>query len=724
MKNLLQLILTSYLLLLLNHAYAQDIKFERISVEQGLSNNLVYCLYQDSRGFMWFGTDDGLNKYDGYKFTVYRHDPDDPSTLSHNRAYSICESLYDGKQVLWIGTWGGGLNELDLSTEQFTHYKHNPDNPNSLSDNVITKVYEDADGNLWVGTENSGLNRLNRKTGQFIRYTHNPNDPFSISSNKFNTICESRHDEKNVLWVGSWGGLNKFDPESGKFTRYMHDPDNLNSLSYNIINAMVADQSGVLWIATYNGGLNNYDPEKQQFTRYKHDASDLNSLSTNNISSICELRDSNKNVLWIGTQNGIHKFDRQTEQFTSYTHNPARPNSLSDNFVWSIFEDKGGVVWFASFKGVNKLDYRKQQFNLYQQDLSNSKYFSDNSIFAIHESRHENELWIGTKKGGFFKFNRQTGKYTPYRHDPGNPNSLSNNWVLTLIESQFGGKEELWIGTYSGLNKFDLKSKLFTRYPQDPMDSQGISLDITRSLCEDKSGNIWIGTENNGLYKFDREGERFIHCQYNLHELTNKPLTAIISIIQDKHNIIWIGTDADGMLKLDPENEQFTVYRNDPDLKNTISHNQVMSILESVHKGKDVLWIGTGGGLNRFDQETGQFKSYRKKDGLPSDAIYGILEDENKNLWLSTGNGILKFNPGTGEMHNYDRHDGLQSNQFSYGAYFKNRHGEMFFGGTNGFNSFFPDSIKDNPHMPKVVFTDFQLFNESAEIAFLCQYFP
>ncbi len=471
-------------------AQPQNLKFERLSIEQGLSQSAVKCILQDRKGFMWFATADGLNKYDGYRFTVYKNDPNSPNSLSDNDVKSIYEDADKIGRVLWIGTRGGGLNKFDLAKEKFTHYKNNPNSPNSLSNNWVNSIYEDRTGVLWIGTRGGGLNKLVPSAGsgqalskaegsdlakeKFSHYKNNPNSPYSLSDNWVNSIYEDR---SGVLWIGTWnGGLNKLDREKEKFTHYKNNPNNPSSLSNNRVLSIYEDPDEVgrvLWIGTQGGGLNKlvpsagsgqalskaegFDRKKETltgvaFTHYQHDPNNPNSLSNNGINSIYEDR---SGMLWIGTGGGgLNKFDREKEIFTRYQHDPNNPNSLCDNLIFSIYEDRSRVLWIGTFGGgLDKLDREKEIFTHYQHDPNNRNSLSDNNVSSIYEDR-SGTLWIGTVGGGLNKFDRAKGSMTHYRESDG----LPNDCVYGILEDDHGN---LWLSTNNGLSKFNPQTKAF-----------------------------------------------------------------------------------------------------------------------------------------------------------------------------------------------------------------------------------------------------------------------
>jgi len=742
------------------YAQMNDIKFERISLEQGLSQATVWAIMQDSKGFMWFGTADGLNKYDGYSFTIYNHDPRDSTSISDNKIITIYE---DKSGTLWIGTDGGGLNKFDRETEKFTHYKHEPSNPNSLSDNHILSICEDKSGALWIGTHYGGLNRLvlseaegfDRETEKFEHFKHDPADPNSLSHNHVFPICE---DQSGVLWIGTNdGGLNKFDRENKKFIHYKFDPSNPTSLSNDIINAIYEDKSGTLWIGTTNG-LNKlvlstswdsgqalseceeYDRERAKFVHYNHDPFNPNSLSDSTIWSIYEDK---SDKLWIGTaRGGLNRFDREKGIFVHYKNDPYDPKSLSDNRIRSIFEDKCGVLWIGTNGGgVNKFNRLKEKFVHYKNNPSNMNSLSSNRIYSFYQDKTAT-FWIGTSGGGLNQYNREKETFVHYKNDPSNPNSLSDDIVLSVYVDQFN---TLWIGTDDGgLNKFNREQESFTCYKNDPSNPNSLSDNTVRVIFEDKSGALWIGTDHGGLNKFDREKvtfTRYKHDPQNVNSLSNK---AVRSIYEDHSGVLWIGTYGGGMNRFDRSTGRFIHYKHDPANPNSLSNNYVLSIYKDPGDSGHTLWIGTfGGGLNKvvlsesekpapsissqkrsgqagqalsepegFDSVKAEFTYFTENDGLPNNVVYGILGDDHGNLWLSTNKGLSKFNPSTETFRNYDVNDGLQSNEFNTGAYYKSKSGEMFFGGINGFNAFYPDSIKDNLFIPPVVITTIKKFDE------------
>ncbi len=676
----------------------EDIKFEHLSLQDGLSQGTVMCILQDHRGFMWFGTEDGLNKYDGYKFTVYRHVPQTNQSLSNNWINVIHE---DNHGIFWIGTEGGGIDRFDPAWETFTHYRHNPNNPNSLSHDIVLSIYEDHHGILWIGTESGGLNRFDPQQNSFKHYFHDPDNPHTLSHNTVWSIVE---DPTGILWIGTYQGLNRFDPKSETFKHYYHDPHNTNSLSHDTILSLYADKQGILWIGTEEGGLNQFNPQTEKFVHYRNDPNNANTLSHDKVVAIYE---DQAGLLWIGTHGGLNKLNRQTGQFTHYQYDPYNSFSLSHNVVWSIYGDRTGMMWVGAFGAINKFERQGKQFRHYRYDPHHPQTsLSDNNVRAIYEDS-QGIIWIGTYSGGLNRFDRQTDQFQTYLSDPHNPNSLSQNNVRSLHEDSRG---YLWIGTYgNGLDRFDPKTNQFKHYVYNPDNPDSLSSNNVGAITEDSRGRLWIGTYGGGLNQFDPQADQFENYRNepdNPDSLINDNVKVIY---EDSGSQLWIGTH-EGLDHFERLTGRFIHYLHRANDPNSLSDNGILSIYED-QKGR--LWIGTLSGLNQFNPATGKFIHYREKDGLANDTVYGILEDGQGYLWLSTNHGLSRFNPQTKIFKNYDIGDGLQSNEFNIGAYLKTRDGELFFGGISGFNRFNPAQIKDNPLLPNLVITDFKVFNQS-----------
>ncbi len=683
---------------------AQDeLEFDRLSIDQGLSQSTVTAICQDRRGFMWFGTQDGLNKYDGYTFTVYKHIPQDSTSLSHNYIRSIYE---DREGFLWLGTIGGGLNKFDPTTGIFTRFQADPNNPHSLSSNLINPICEDRDGNLWLGTYGGGLNKLDRQTGRFTHYKSAAGDSNSLSDNTLYSLCQDR---QGFIWIGTQkGGLNRFDPVAQTFRHFKADAKNAGSLTDNFVPVVYEDSRGLLWVGT-SAGLNCLNRETMTFTRYLRDAADPHSIGGNSISSIREDADG---VMWFGTYDGgLNRLDPDAQDkavFTRFGYDPEDPLSLSGNQVLAQCFDVAGILWLGTDQGVSRINPARARFSHYQHRPGNENSLSYKTVTALQVDR-TGLTWVGTENG-LNSLDLSTKKFTRYKNEPDNPFSISSNRISAIYEDRAG---VLWVGTRDqGLNKFDPVTRRFIRYQRDADNPKSFGGGAIVSFYEDSLGYFWIGTLYGGLNRFDRHTETFDHFKHapdNSQSISND---FVLSICGDHTGTLWLGTGT-GLNRFERDGQTFRRYLHDPKNPHSLSHDRVSCIYEDT-TGR--LWLGTSGGLNLLDRASDTFTAFTEKDGLPNDVIQGILEDDDGNLWLSTNKGLSSFNPQTKTFRNFDAADGLQSNEFSPGACLRNQAGKLLFGGTNGLTVFDPKQIKDNPYIPPVVITVFSLFNKPVAV--------
>lgn len=661
--------------------YNPSIRFERIGIEEGLSQNSVTAILQDSQGFLWFGTQDGLNRYDGYTFTIYRPDVDKPTAISDRWVTALAE---DSNGTLWVGTRQGGLSHFDPRSGEFTNYRRNPDLAASLSDNRVTSLLYDSRGVLWVGTQ-GGLDRFDPSDGTFLHIT--PAD--GLVSNRITALYE---DSNGVLWVGTPDGLNRFDPENGRIQVFKHDAENVESLSNNRINAIQEDFEGNLWIGTANG-LTRIDRVTGTFKRYEHDDVTAYSLGDNVI--LCLFRDNNGG-LWIGTNNGLDFYNARNDRFIHYRNQPAIINSLSGNSVLSIFEDNSGVLWIGTYSGgLSKYNRQQDRFIYYRHNTEDPNGLSDNLVFPIHVDAR-GMVWIGTYDAGLNRFNPITSRFVHYRHDPKNANSLSSDEIHSILTDSSG---TVWVGTSRALDRLDISTGNFKHYyPAARGEDLGLSGLPVYALYEDGDGTLWVGT-GRGLDQFEPQTGTFIHYAPNSANEDNQ----VVSILKDATNHLWFGTFGGGLHRLNSRGEGFISYYNDPRDAASLSNNTVFSLFQD---REGILWVGTGGGgLDRYVPTTDSFIHYTEKDGLPSNVIYGILEDDAGDLWMSTNNGLVRYDRRTGTFRTFTSSDGLQSNEFNMGAYALSPRGEMYFGGINGINSFRPLQIEDSLYIPTVTVT-------------------
>lgn len=681
---------------------AQQIGFEHLGTARGLSQSNVTCILQDSRGFMWFGTRDGLNKYDGYGFVIYKNSAGDPHSLGNNFITSLIE---DKEGNLWIGTWGGGLDRWEREKDRFTHYSH-AKNAGSLSNDFINSLMQDEQGNIWIGTDGGGLNILDPVTGRSTNYIHDDKDAKSLGDNDVTHIFK---DSRHRVWIGtSHGGLNLFDRNRHVFTRFLHDDKDSLSLSCNTVWRIFEDSRFRLWIGTKGGGLDLFDPSRARFHHHKNNPTDGNSLATNIVVALCGDEDGK---IWVGTENGgISVLDPDKGIFHSYRHDDIDNTSLGNNSIYSLYKDSRGNMWVGTYSsGVELFNKSANKFHHFKHNSSPGSLSNNNVLNLVEDSR--NNLWVGTDGGGLELFDRQTGRFIHYRHKAADKNSICGDYVLSVREDSEGS---LWVGTWGdGLTVISRKRDQFRHYKSSPSDTAALSGNNIYALTEDKDKEVWVGTYGNGLNLYDRKKDRFLRYRHDDNNPNSISSDRILTLAGDDKGYLWIGTFDGGLDRLDKKTNTFIHYRHD-DNKNSLSNNTVNYVYVD---SRGNLWICTADGLNRLDSQTGHFTVYSTKDGLPNAMIFGILEDKQGNLWVSTNNGLSRFDPAKRVFTGFSVADGLQSNEFKPHSCFKSVSGMLYFGGINGFNSFFPDSIKEAAYEPPLMITGFQVFNKDVLIS-------
>ncbi|RPI93184.1 MAG: PAS domain S-box protein [Chloroflexi bacterium] len=700
------------------------IRFEHLTIEHGLSQNAGVAIFQDSKGYLWIGTQDGLNRYDGFNFKIYKHDPDDPASISHNSILAI-EEDQDG--YLWIGTWGGGLNRFDPTAETFTRYRQDNNESASLSNDTVTAVKQDSSGVLWVGTL-GGLDRYDPATNGFDHFKNDPSEADSLSSDAISVIFE---DSNHQLWVGTGAagvegsGLNRFDASTGKAVRYQRKPSVWGSLSSNNIASIYESVDGTFWIATggfslSGGGLNHLDPHTGIIEHFLHNPSIADSLSANELTTLWG--DSNGTV-WVGTATaGLDRMElSKPGHFEHYQNDRFFSDSLSGDEIGSLYKDRSGILWIGTaHSGINKLPANSGQFSLFRNIPSNPSSLSTNAIGAFSEDIYGN-IWIATWGAGLDRLDMRTGRFTHFRHDPDKPDSLSDDLFMDVYVDAYN---TVWAGTSGkGLDRLHPGTRRVTHYRHNPENPESIADDNIAAIIPDGKSGLWIGTFG-GLSHYDAKTMAFTNYSHDPANLASLTENKVVSLHLDRErNILWIGTWGGGLNQLDlndplhryPELAHFLSYRHDPDDPASLSEDSVWAI----HQSSDhSLWLGTGMGLNHFDPgpRTEMLGRYTEKDGLPNNMVLGILEDDLGNLWLTTNNGLAQFDPRTETFTAYDISDGLQSNEFNSNAYLRTRSGLMFVGGINGFNLFNPANIKPNPFAPQVAVTGFQVFNQPLQV--------
>lgn len=669
---------------LFNTAEAQHhvFKVENLKSEDGLANVGIQHIMQDVKGFIWFGTSGGLHKYDGHKFTVYRHSLVDSSTISNNDILFIFE---DSSHVMWIGT-RDGLNRYDRDMGNFTTFRSGFGEKHLLSDKSIRCIYEDSQGYLWIAASEIGLLRFNKKTERFDKYyQHKPDNPTGLSTNYIKTIFET---ETGNLLLGSDNGLMLFNRHDETFTTYLPEK-NANSLPNRYIKAVCVDKLGNLWIGTDNGlsyAIRKGDRILSFKNYYKSVSTPALGMSNNSVKSIIEDQHGN---IWIASDEGVDIFNPAKQTFECMNPDKDQPFSLVNKNCRSLLEDRQGIIWIGTDAGVSKYDKGRFPFYIIRHNPNDANSLSSNFVTAVCED-HLGKLWIGTN-GGLNSYDRKKDKYQIFMHEPGNESTITHNFISVITEDRDGF---LWVGSHSGLNKLNVERKVIKRYLDESIVSMLITQDQTLLIGK------WEGT-----FRYDSIHDSFVPYHPEIAQIRTQ------AIFEDSAGDLWLGTRTkliQIVTGVDGKETAYSYQHSDDDPA-SISHNNITSFCESDDKG---LWIGTaGGGLNYFDKKSKKFLHYTWDDGLSSDYINSIQAHKNI-LWLSTDNGLTKFDLVTRKFTTFDQSDGLPGNSFNQHASFKSNSNELYFGGTDGLSSFFPDSLKPSTHLPPVYLTEFQLFNK------------
>ncbi len=672
-----------------------DFTFDLITSEnkilqKGLSANTVYTIIQDSYGYMWFGTWDGLNKYDGYVFTAY----DRKDGLSNETIHALLEAD-DGN--IWIGT-DDGLNCLDRSTGEFEVFRYNPNDSLSISDNRINFLYQDKPGRILVCTE-KGLNVLDLKTRTVKRYQNRESKLRKTRSNIINCIYSG---SDGFFWVGTNFGLVEYNAITSENIRHLNRPGDANSLSDNRIRVIYEDQNNRMWIGTENG-LSLYNRSGKNFSVFRHNENMPNSISSNFVECLYE---DNVGNFWVGTDGGgLNILNTETFEFRRIKVEDGKSGSFNNNRIYSILEDLNGNLWFGTFNGVNVVDQFKPNFGRYTSRLNDPESLNDNFVWAFLEYM-PHIIWIGTDKG-ISVFNTNTRKFSQLSSYFSDQNKLSSDRIRTILKDQYNN---VWIGTRdAGLNKLETKTGKVYVFKPSIQYHNSICDNYILELYEDKYGVIWVGT-NNGLNTIDPITHNIRVFKHDPQIPGSISSNTVYDIIEDAEGKMWFAT-LNGLNLYDRQTGVFASFKNPMNNVDKISTDRLFCIFEDSDKN---FWLGSrGGGLELFNKKSHSFKTFTMKDGLPNNVIYGILEDANGNLWMSTNWGISMFDRKKEIFTNFDVTDGLQSNEYNAEAYLKSSSGEMFFGGMKGFNAFFPETIKLNLSMTDIVITSFKKLNQT-----------
>ncbi|MNK79153.1 Sensor histidine kinase TmoS [compost metagenome] len=660
------------------------VSFSSLTVENGLSQNSVISIAQDSTGFMWFGTRQGLNRYDGYRFKIYKSEVKNPSSISGVEVNSL---LTDAKGALWAGT-SSGLNLYHAPSDSFVRIK-------GLSSNNVESIYQDRDKNLWVGTLN-GLNLLvNRAENKFriFRFSSRTSDPI-------NSIYSLSEDKNGNLWVGTGNGVVLLTHDKrGYHYKKLNFPSAMPS---NYITAIAADASGNMWMGTSNG-LCRFDVVHNSLRVFQHDNQNPNSLIHNDIREITL----QKGLLWVGTQDGLSIFNPSEATFTNYQHDPEIGSTISHNSIHNIFADKNHNIWLGTyFGGVNMVSPVATRFKVYR----NSRFLpsiSGNVLSSVLEDARHN-LWIATEGGGLNYYDRKTNTFKSYKSNSTDSSSISSN-LIKIMKMEGPNSDKIIIGTHrGGLNIFDPKTGK-AQHIKNVRDSLGaIGTAEILALEVDRRGTIWIGSLNGLSTLTKKDGKYPAHTTKSILD-RNLRKKNIQNIYEDSRGDLWICTNT-GLYQYNFKTGVLAVFHKNEGKSNRLQSDYINCITEN---SAGEMLIGTYfGGLSIYNPKTKTFKTYQEKHGLINNNVLGIVEDASHNLWLSTANGLSELNPATGRFRNYTKSDGLAGNEFNARSYFIDSRGEIFMGGINGLTSFYPREIELNNYASPLIFTGLKLFNQ------------
>lgn len=685
-------------------------KFDQISIQHGgLTQNNITSIIQDSEGFMWFGTIAGLNKFNGIEITQYINNIHDSLSLSNNWITAICE---DNKGQIWAGTKGGGLNILTKSNSEIRTLWPDIDDNYSLGSSDITSLLSDVEGNLWVGTS-EGLNILpfNENNLKFDRYNSIHNDQNSLSGDNIKVLYQGFD---GTIWIGTNTGLNKVTIRGNgelTFQRFTNDPDNEHSISSNKISSIYEDSKGRLWIGTDKHGLNLLTQKNGswRFLRYSKDPNSPIKLGSNFITSINE---DESGQIWIGSLNqgvDILSISKKDTTVFNLESNPSLSTSISNNIVQSIYKSKSGMMWVGTWGGgVDKLIRSKTEFKVFKHNPSDKSSLIKNSGVRSFAEDQDGNLWVGTHEG-IAIYNRKSNTFTDFNQNKSIPLTLKHQTVYSIA---FDDNSTVWMGTKKGLFRYDRINQTFWHYKHTPGNERSLSHNVVRNIKIDSTGNVWIATFN-GLNKFNPINEKFTRYYHTTNSSSTTEEKQLYVLQFDRKNQLWVG-GYEALYRFNSADNSFIKYANESLNQNNKTQGHVLCIYEDSSRN---IWSGTyGGGLNKLDPSTGKLTSYSKDAGLHDDVIYSILEDQEGFFWLSTNSGIIKLNPNNFETFVYDVNDGLQSNEFNGGAYYKTTDGEMYLGGVGGFNSFYPEQIKENTYIPPIVLTAFKVFGTKIKL--------
>jgi diguanylate cyclase (GGDEF)-like protein len=671
---------------------ASPMRFNRLGLDQGLSELAVNVIAQDPAGFLWIGTEDGLDRYDGYRFQHFTQDR--ANGVPNN---FIADIGFDSSGGLWLATDGGGVARRDPQSGRFSTLESAARGSRTAGLDHVRVVRIDRRGRVWIGTRDSGLALFDPATSTLRRFVHVVGAPASLADNSVLAVLEDR---RGRVWIGTDAGVDVLEPNTGHMEHHplsallRRQPGRLRT------RALLEDSRGIIWIGT-DAGLVSFDPFMGQSTTFAGGTDDPHSLPPASIEALYE---DSEHRLWIGTADGLVRFDRELRVFETYRNDPRDVESLPDNHIVSIFEDRSGLLWVGTkFGGIAKWNPRSWSFGHHGAGAEEG--FASRNVMSFTED-HDGRLWIGTFGGGLTAVDADGRALTFRANDPGS-GGLGDDRVMALLTARDGS---VWAGTMGGgLDLIEAGSHRITHYRHDPADPSSLAASGVMALLEDSKGRIWVGTYGGGLSRFDRGGGSFHNYLPDAADPTRLSNGRVTALAEDRSGRIWAGTDGGGLNVLNPNSGALIRLRHNSNDPHSLSADTVYALHVDATGG--AVWIGTrGGGLDRATTDSGEngaiaVANLSEANGLPNNTVYGILPDGAGRLWLSTNHGLACLDPLTGTVSSYHRSHGLQADEFNFGSHYRTRDGRLLFGGANGYNEFYPDRLQFNRTVPPVALT-------------------
>jgi len=671
--------------------------FKNFGIDNPIAYKFVMTIAQDHKGFMWFGAQEGLHRFDGYQLVSFHYDASLPNSLSSN---VISRIITDKNQQLWVGTRGGGVNLYREKTQDFTHITSKTQG-SELTNDTINTLFEDSSGNIWIGTEN-GLNILSQHQGKwFVKQIYQElGNPRSLSHNTIHAITES---SKHQIWVGTnGGGISVFDLQGNFIKVVKHGDNNSNNYANKFVNTLYTDTDGNIWIGTVSQGVLKYISKKNDFIHYLSDTDDDSTINSNRIHHIYQ--DSEQNI-WVSTDNGLSIYHYKTKQFSQYKHTPNNPYSLSHDYIITTFEDKNRMMWIGTFTGVNRWDPAMTTFSQYSGE-SNPDLKSRNITSFVEMDN--NSTIFSTYSGGIYQISHRNKNVVRIDFN----NYFSDLRIMTL----FAEGDNLWIGTRaSGLYKANMKSKQVVKFSHDAQDINSLSTNGVTDIIKDQQGELWISTFHKGLNKYNNDGTFTRYGQNKITPELGPSNNSILHLLEDEQGFIWLATYGGGLNRLDPKSETFIHIMSDKNNPKSISSDLSWYMLldESGH-----LWVSTqAAGLNKLSyqdrlKQNFEFKHFDTKDGMKSQTVYGMVQDDFGDIWLSSNKGVSRYTPGKESFKHFDLSHGLVELDYNHGSIFKDMNNMIYFGSAKGFSTVLPDNSHHTLLAPEVRLTNIFKLNE------------